>query len=227
MNHPPERKLPDPWADSTSCIVVVASDGEAPSGSELEGLYERLHAFGPGDVAVFDLDTPRAREFSWILRSPADLHTTYGTLYDVVGFERLRDCSFFVARSKVVHGRPPCDPVEGRLHRHDGVRKVALHRRRPGVEERVYGQRFHEHGLVAVVHHANASCYRQSRLVPVGGYGGASAEGLSEHWYGSLELATSGHFAREESEAVVTDDVDRWLDRSTARGGYGTSWSWG
>lgn len=208
-----------------SSATIVAGESDLPDDAHAR-IADALIDEGAGERAVFDRDASSARAFAWFYRSAAPPERVEQLLAQVTGSTGL---AIYAVETTDVHGgdhAPPPADDRGRLHAVPGVRKVTFHRRLPELTPEQYHQRFHEHGAIAKVHHANASRYRQSVVTRYSGPPDRSADGVSEHWYASVDDALEHHFARPDSQRVVSADVAGWLDRSTAVGGYARVWHW-
>jgi hypothetical protein len=208
-----------------SCATIAAGVAELPDDAHAR-IAGALLIEGTGERAIFDRDASSARAFAWFYRSAAPAERVEQLLTQVPGVTGL---AIYAIESTDVHGgdhAPPPGDDRGRLCAVPGIRKVTFPRRLPDVTPDEYLRRFHEHGAIAKVHHSNASRYRQNVVTRYVGPPDRSADGVSEHWYSSVEDALEHHFARPDSQRVVSADVAGWLDRSTAVGGYARVWHW-
>ena len=208
-----------------SSATIVAGQANLPDDVHAQ-ITDALAALGPGERAIFDRGASSARAFEWLYRStgPTDrIERIFAEVVDPSGL------AFDEVAATDVHGADHAAPSVG--HRGQprevcGVRKITFHRRLPDVTRETYLQRFREHGAIAKVHHSNAGRYRQNEVTRYSGPPTRFADGVSEHWYRAVDEARARHFARPESERIVSADVAGWLDRSTAVGGYAFVWQW-
>ncbi|MEO8697562.1 MAG: hypothetical protein ABI658_28940 [Acidimicrobiales bacterium] len=205
--------------------TIVAGEHELPDDAHAR-IAAALVAEGEGERALFDREASAARAVAWLYRSAAPAARVQQLLGRIPG---VRGLAIYEVEATDVHGAhhaPPPADERGRLHAVPGIRKVTFHRRLPDVTRDEYLRRFRWHGAIAEVHHSNAGRYRQNEVTNYIGPPERSADGVSEHWYASVDYALEHHFARADSPQVVSDDVAEWLDRSTAVGGYARVWHW-
>jgi hypothetical protein len=189
-------------------------------------MTDALAALGPGERAIFDRRASSASAFAWLYRSTGPAGVIEAIFTEVSDRANL---AFYEVSATDVHGADHgvarVGP-RGGLQDIPGVRKITFHRRLANVDHETYVRRFREHGAIAKVHHSNAGRYRQNEVTRYSGPPSRSADGVSEHWYRSVDEAVARHFAQPDSEQVVSADVAEWLDRSTAVGGYAVVWQW-
>jgi EthD domain len=205
--------------------TIAAGERELPD--ELHArITHTLLAEGVGERAVFDREASSARAFAWLYRSAASVERVEELLAQIPG---VADLAIYAVDATDVHGlgyaEPPAN-APGQEQVAPGVRKIAFTRRRADVTSEYYIRRYHEHGAVAEVHHSNASRYRQNVVTRYIGPPERAADGVSEHWYASVDDALEHHFARPDSQEFVTADIEGWIDPSTAIGGYAHVWHW-
>jgi hypothetical protein len=197
--------------------TVAAGEGRLTE-DEMRRMAAAMAAFGAGEFVLFDE--------AWLVRTeaePATLRRILGKVARAAG----PPLAFYRVDGQDAHGSPdPHDGPPGIAEPVPGIRKVTFHRRLPGTTPSQYADRFAAHGPIAAIHHAHARRYRQSLVLDYEGPPHLAAEGISEHWYGSLAEAVDRHFARDDSRQVVAADVAGWLDVASARVGYGQAWRW-
>jgi hypothetical protein len=205
--------------------TVVAGEGQLTE-DQLRRAADGLATFGAGEFVLFDAAAGRGGDLAWLVRSEAE-PATVGRIMGKVARTAGAPLASYRVDGRDAHGAPePSAGPPGIAEPVPGVRKVTFHRRLPGTTPSQYAVRFAAHGPIAAIHHAHARRYRQSLVLEYEGPSRLAADGISEHWYGSIADAVDRHFARDDSRQVVAADVAGWLDVASALVGYGHAWRW-